>query len=421
MNHSIEIKGLSKAYKRVNHAVMASYRTLREDLTKLFTGSFLKKKDEDQFFWALKDIDLEVQPGEVVGIIGPNGSGKSTLLKLLSRITPPTKGQIDIYGRVGALLEVGTGFHIDLTGRENIYLSGSILGMRRHEISKSFDEIVEFAEIGPFVDVPVKKYSSGMFLRLAFSVMAHLRTEIVIVDEVLAVGDASFQKKCLGKMENVAHQGRTVFYVSHHLETISSLCTRCLFLKKGHLIKDGQPREVIDEYYKSLRQKKFFGDLQRTGRGNFKFTDFWIEDSKGDKIDVLQSGNDYKFVYTYEITSQEDLKNIDFEIQIATAGNFQVTKFTQQHARLPTVLKAGSQGQVVCSVNKLPLNSGQFQCHLMAKRGGQYGEIEDFVSGVECFSVEPGPFLGHGIFAPKEIFLLLEHTWEHQSLRKELI
>lgn len=260
-----------------------------------------------------------------------------------------------------------------------------------------------------------------MFLRLAFSVMAHLRTEIVIVDEVLAVGDASFQKKCLGKMENVAHQGRTVFYVSHHLETISSLCTRCLFLKKGHLIKDGQPREVIDEYYKSLRQKKFFGDLQRTGRGNFKFTDFWIEDSKGDKIDVLQSGNDYKFVYTYEITSQEDLKNIDFEIQIATAGNFQVTKFTQQHAKLPTVLKAGSQGQVVCSVNKLPLNSGQFQCHLMAKRGGQYGEIEDFVSGVECFSVEPGPFLGHGIFAPKEIFLLLEHTWEHQSLRKELI
>jgi lipopolysaccharide transport system ATP-binding protein len=410
---SIVVKNLGKSYKQKNNVPIGNYRTFREDIMKVLTGSFLKRKEESRLFWALRNIDLEIKCGEVVGIIGPNGSGKSTLLKLLSRITPPAEGQIDIFGRVGALLEVGTGFHHELTGRENIFLSGSILGMKRHEIVKRFDEIVEFAEIGSFLDLPVKKYSSGMFLRLAFSVMAHLRTEIVIIDEVLAVGDASFQKKCLGKMGDVAQEGRTVLYVSHQLETIASLCTRCLFMKKGHLIKDGQPRAVIDEYYRTMKEKKSIQNFQRSGKGELRFTDFWIENAKGDKIDILHSGSDYRFVFTY-VVYEEDLRNIDFEIQVATAGNFQVTKFYERNISL---LKARSQGQISCRIEKLSLNSGQFQCHLLARRGGQYGDIEDFISNIECFTVEPGQFWGKGIIAPREVFLLMDHSWEHQIVK----
>jgi lipopolysaccharide transport system ATP-binding protein len=216
---------------------------------------------DEHTIWALKDVSFEVQPGKVMGIIGANGSGKSTLLKILSQITPPTAGRIEIHGRISSLLEVGTGFHPELTGRENIFLNGAILGMSRREIKRKFDEIVEFAEIGQFLDTPVKRYSSGMYVRLAFAVAAHLEPEILVLDEVLAVGDAAFQKKCLGKMGRVAKQGLTVLFVSHTMSAITALCDRVLVLEKGRAVFDGPTRAGIDRYLGAV-SKHTGGDLQ---------------------------------------------------------------------------------------------------------------------------------------------------------------
>jgi lipopolysaccharide transport system ATP-binding protein len=221
------------------------HNTLRDLVASAFTR---RERTEPASIWALDGVSFTVKRGEVVGILGRNGAGKSTLLKVLSRITEPTSGWADIHGRVGSLLEVGTGFHSELTGRENLYLSGAILGMRRAEIARKFDEIVEFAEVARFIDTPVKHYSSGMYLRLAFAVAAHLEPEILLVDEVLAVGDAAFQKKCLGKMGDVAREGRTILFVSHNLVAIESLCGRALWVDGGKIVREGPPGAVVSEY-----------------------------------------------------------------------------------------------------------------------------------------------------------------------------
>ncbi len=249
MNSSIIVSGLSKSYP-LRHEAQEKYTALR-DVIASAPGRILKRRGKMSVeeFWALNDVSFKVEPGERLGIIGKNGAGKSTLLKLLSRITMPTGGSIRIRGRVASLLEVGTGFHPELSGRENIFLNGAILGMTRAEIRKHFDDIVEFAEIEKFLDTPVKRYSSGMYVRLAFAVAAHLEPEILVVDEVLAVGDAQFQKKCLGKMEDVSrNEGRTVLFVSHQMGIISQLCKRTLLLDKGCLLMDGETRQVIDHY-----------------------------------------------------------------------------------------------------------------------------------------------------------------------------
>jgi lipopolysaccharide transport system ATP-binding protein len=250
----IRVDDLSKCYL-ISHAVeRGRYATLRDTLTggvKSLAGRLLGRstaRPTQEEFWALRDVSFEVKRGEVVGVIGRNGAGKSTLLKILSRITEPTRGRIEIDGRVASLLEVGTGFHPELTGRENIYLNGAILGMNRVEIKQKFDEIVAFAEIEKFLDTPVKRYSSGMYMRLAFAVAAHLEPEILIVDEVLAVGDAAFQKKCLGKMGEVAKGGRTVLFVSHNLSMIQQLCSKGVYLREGTLEKVGPIQELIDQY-----------------------------------------------------------------------------------------------------------------------------------------------------------------------------
>lgn len=242
----IQVKDLGKEY-RIG-ASDSAYSTLRETLAHTATSFWKPKREKSKKIWALSDVSFEVGSGEVVGIIGRNGAGKTTLLKILSRITEPTTGRVELRGRVGSLLEVGTGFHPELTGRENIYLNGSILGMRREEIERRFDEIVAFAEVTEFIDTPVKRYSSGMYLRLAFAVAAHLETEILLVDEVLAVGDVQFQKKCMGKIEQVAGQGRTVLFVSHNMPAVQRLCTRGILLSGGTIVHDGNVRPVIQEY-----------------------------------------------------------------------------------------------------------------------------------------------------------------------------
>jgi lipopolysaccharide transport system ATP-binding protein len=271
---AIKVENLSKLY-RIG-ARQESYRTLRDTLTGTATSPFRAIRslfrrgkaahpNGNNTFWAIKDVSFEIKRGEVVGVIGRNGAGKSTLLKILSRITEPTAGYADIHGRISSLLEVGTGFHLELTGRENIYLNGAILGMKRAEIDRKFDEIVEFAEVGKFIDTPVKHFSSGMHLRLAFAVAAHLEPEILLVDEVLAVGDMTFQKKCIGKMENVAAHGRTVLFVSHNLAAVKELCQTSIVLNNGRLEFRGPVVEGISHYSQSLRENRSDAVASSTG------------------------------------------------------------------------------------------------------------------------------------------------------------
>lgn len=240
--HIIEVENLGKKYF-IQESAGGSYRRLLEDL-----NFWSRKREQKQEFWALQNINFALEPGETLGIIGTNGSGKSTLLKILARVTWPTTGQIKIFGRVSALLEVGTGFHLELSGRENIFLSGAMLGMKRAEVTKHFDEIVSFSGVEKFLDTPVKKYSSGMFLRLAFSIMTHLKSDILIIDEILAVGDAQFQTKCIEKMQSIVREGRTILFVSHQFAKVRSLCTKTAWIKGGHLMKVGLTSDVIDEY-----------------------------------------------------------------------------------------------------------------------------------------------------------------------------
>lgn len=269
-NIAISVENLGKRY-RIGQAEQRP-QNLREALSAYAGSPFrylrsrLREPGEDEMIWALKDVSFEVKHGEVLGIIGRNGAGKSTLLKILSRITEPTEGWAKVYGRVGSLLEVGTGFHPELTGRENIYLNGSILGMRRTEVDRKFDEIVDFSGVEKFLDTPVKRYSSGMYVRLAFAVAAHLEPEILLVDEVLAVGDVEFQKKCLGKMGSVAKEGRTVLFVSHNTVAISMLCSKALYLQDGRTQQFGNTQEVLDAYlgeaniHHSLQTQEFSYD-----------------------------------------------------------------------------------------------------------------------------------------------------------------
>ncbi len=255
----IRVDHLSKQYQIGSRV---AYTTLRDNLTdalsapwravrNLVSGTRVNGAAAREYFWALRDVSFEINAGEVVGIIGRNGAGKSTLLKILSRITEPTSGTADIYGRVGSLLEVGTGFHPELSGRENIYLNGSIMGMKRAEVARHFDEIVAFADLDRFLDTPVKRYSSGMYVRLAFAVAAHLQPEILLIDEVLAVGDASFQKKCLAKMQDVGQQGRTVFFVSHNMSAITRLCKRTILMDAGGVLADGPSYQIVNNYLQS--------------------------------------------------------------------------------------------------------------------------------------------------------------------------
>jgi lipopolysaccharide transport system ATP-binding protein len=257
MSIAIKVAGIGKSYRIA--AKLDKYRTLRDSLSHAMAAPLralrsigAKQSDKavatKESFRALEDVSFEVERGEVVGIIGRNGAGKSTLLKILSRITEPDDGYVEYYGHIASLLEVGTGFHMELSGRENVYLNGAILGMKKAEIDRKFDEIVDFAEVERFIDTPVKHYSSGMQLRLAFAVAAHLEPEILLIDEVLAVGDARFQKKCLNKMQDVGQQGRTVLFVSHNMEAVTRLCKRCLLLDQGRLVKDGPSHEVVGAY-----------------------------------------------------------------------------------------------------------------------------------------------------------------------------
>ncbi|MDQ3917751.1 MAG: ABC transporter ATP-binding protein [Acidobacteriota bacterium] len=304
----VKVEGLSKQYRL--GAIQGSYTTLREALIGRVRAPLNRLRrgagGDGETLWALRDVSFQVEPGEVLGIVGRNGAGKSTLLKILSRITEPTAGRAQLYGRVASLLEVGTGFHPELTGRENIFLNGAILGMRRAEIARKFDEIVAFAEIEKFIDTPVKRYSSGMYVRLAFAVAAHLEPDILVVDEVLAVGDFEFQKRCLGKMQDVTRLGRTVLFVSHNHQAIKSLCHRAIMLDHGRIEKEGDASSIVQSYLTGSGASGMiiWPEEKRPGNSSFKLSSVRLLDAEGSETSVVNLSEDFAVEICYEVVEQ---------------------------------------------------------------------------------------------------------------------
>lgn len=364
----------------------------------------LNGSSDEDVIWALRDISFEVKQGEVLGIIGRNGAGKSTLLKILSRITEPSSGDVWLYGRVSSLLEVGTGFHPELSGRENIFLNGAILGMKRLEIERKFEEIVAFADIEKFIDTPVKYYSSGMHVRLAFAVAAHLEPEILLIDEVLAVGDAAFQKKCLGKMENIAKEGRTVLFVSHNMGAITSLCTRCLLIDNGCLVFSGPPRSVVEEYlsksstYSSL---PFSERKDRRGNGRVRFTDVSVLNDRLESVNYVTSGQDISISIELDMDGSQELKNA--YIQIAFSGVLGQPLFVcLSRVTEGGVLTLTPGSRILCHIPHLPLLPGTYTYSIWCKVGRPPGTLEDSVSEAGKLIVAEGDFFGTGKLQPDQ-------------------
>jgi lipopolysaccharide transport system ATP-binding protein len=399
MKPIIRARGLSKQY-RIG-AARPAYRTLRDALVEtlrspLGRGPRLSRRGTGERVWALKDVSFDVMPGEVVGFIGRNGAGKSTLLKILSRITEPTDGRVELFGRVGSLLEVGTGFHPELTGRENVYLNGAILGMSRREISGKFDEIVAFAEIERFLDTPVKHYSSGMYTRLAFAVAAHLEPEILIVDEVLAVGDAAFQRKCLGKMEDVRHQGRTVLFVSHQLSAVEKICSRALVIRSGEIEFEGGTQSAISRYLKDLEVSVGVSDFRsarRSGTGEVRLTGFSVEDGCGNKTPVIFSGTEAVFVFDYEVSGDRTPQNVSVGFSIHTPSGDMLTVFYSDYAGV-TFSDLRRTGKFKCRVRDFPYSTGRYYVGVRVLANGR--EVDWPQEFIGCVEVEEGDFYGSG-------------------------
>jgi len=371
---------------------------------------------DDKSFWALKDINFEVKQGEVIGFIGGNGAGKSTLLKILSRITEPTEGQAQVYGRMSSLLEVGTGFVGDLSGRDNVYLSGAILGMKKSEIARRFDEIVEFSGVEEFIDDPVKHYSSGMYVRLGFSVAAHLQPEILVVDEVLAVGDAIFQQKCLGKMGDVAKEGRTVLLVSHNMAAMRGLCSRCLMLKGGQLVAQGTPRTVIEQYMAvaSSGPVTQLGDRQdRQGTGDIRIQEVSICDEEGCPIDNALSGQNISIPVSYHSRHDKPVSRLDMHITFyTTLGQFMFNCSSESSGHPFEALPP--KGRVICHIPELPLAPGRYVFNLFSTVGG---EIADWVTQAGSLNVVAGDFFGTGKLKTHDEGFLVKHKWTVGSAR----
>jgi lipopolysaccharide transport system ATP-binding protein len=353
---SIQVDSIGKRY-RLGGEASFQYRTLRDSIASTFSRKPSGEPDRREL-WALRDVSFDVAEGEALGLIGPNGAGKSTLLKILSRITEPTEGKISLYGRVASLLEVGTGFHPELTGRENIYLNGAILGMKRSEITRDFDSIVEFAGIERFVDTPVKRYSSGMYVRLAFAVAAHLTPEILLVDEVLAVGDAEFQRRCLGRMSEVARSGRTVIFVSHNLSSIARLCPRTVLLDHGTVAAIGPSRDVIGRYLARGGGDSSW-DLrewpQREGTGRAKIVKLEVLDATGSRlVSAVRFGEDFRLRIHFE--SNEAIASPAAGMSLLTESEERVFLSSTLDARveIDRLPPAGSIDCVVKAPNVLP-------------------------------------------------------------------
>ncbi|MFN6528868.1 ABC transporter ATP-binding protein [Nostoc sp. ChiSLP03a] len=399
----VKVENLSKSYVLSHQQEGYRYKALRDvmadgakSIAKTLNPFNQNAKHKTQNsnreeFWAVKDLSFEIKQGDRVGILGRNGAGKSTLLKLLSRITEPTHGSIEITGRVASLLEVGTGFHPELTGRENIYLNGAILGMSREQIKRKFDEIVDFAEIEKFLDTPVKRYSSGMYVRLAFSVAAHLEPDVLIVDEVLAVGDANFQKKCLGKMQEVSNdRARTVLFVSHNIEAIQRLCSKCLLLNKGQLVNYGNTNSVITQYlssnyysYQAFPKKWInLSDAHRNGNGQARFTAVQYSSSRKDISFNAYSNGELEFLLKIESDSSRNIGSL----AVVVYNQFGIKLVNADIVSLGQIISL-QQGENIVKLNieKLHLKSGTYVIGLWLS-DSSFNTIFDFIES--AFEIE---------------------------------
>jgi lipopolysaccharide transport system ATP-binding protein len=414
---AIQVANLSKKYD----IMVGKHRhdTLRDQISHSVRSLLLRNgaREQKEIFWALEDVSFEVKPGEVLGIIGRNGAGKSTLLKILSRITVPSSGFVEIRGRVGSLLEVGTGFHPELTGRENIYLNGAILGMKKSEIEQKFDEIVAFAEVEKFIDTPVKRYSSGMYVRLAFAVAAHLESEILIVDEVLAVGDAAFQKKCLGKMGDVARQGRTILFVSHNMAAVRNLCSRAMLLKNGRIEWSGAVEDVVRAYlmvdvddmsYPMLEERQ-----DRVGTGMIRAVSFEATARNGSRVEPARTGGPADFTIGYVVRQEKPIRKLYASIGVTNSlgvGIFACST-AMLNADFPGI---AGQGKVVCQIDYLPLIPGKYSVNIkLAEDQGQsnYIILDEIIHAATFDVVESGDsgFIAYsGVSAGN---IIVPHKW----------
>jgi lipopolysaccharide transport system ATP-binding protein len=402
---AIRATGISKVYALGGRV---RYQTLREAIMATIRLERLARRERAQEHWALRDVSFEIQPGEVVGIIGRNGAGKSTLLKVLSRITEPTTGRVEIRGRVASLLEVGTGFHPELTGRENVFLNGAILGMKRAEIARKFDEIVAFAEVEKFIDTPVKYYSSGMYLRLAFAVAAHFESEILVVDEVLAVGDQAFQQRCLGKMGEAANSGRTVLLVSHNMAAVERLCERALLISGGCIVAEGPVEDVVRRYATvgtAILNESLAGRADRRGSGALRFESLRLYVEGGEQQGLF-SGCDA----TIRLGYRSDARSGQLHVALSFLDQHDRMLFACDSVQLDGNLSLGPSGVVECVIPNLPLAPGTYRLNLWAALSGT---LADHVQHAAEFTVSPADFFGTGRLPdhPKFGPFLVRHRW----------
>ena len=426
----ISVENLGKKYRIEHQPQRQEYLALRDVIAHKMTAPLRwlrdRKRTSDllrptstgasqEDFWALREISFEVKQGEVMGIIGRNGAGKSTLLKILSRITEPTEGRVRIRGRVASLLEVGTGFHPELTGRENIFLNGAILGMNRVEIRAKFDEIVAFAEVERFLDTPVKRYSSGMYVRLAFAVAAHLEPEILVVDEVLAVGDVEFQKKCMGRMDDIAaKEGRTILFVSHNMAAVSGLCSSAMWLADGKVVARGVSNQLIPKYLAAASATSVASRLTRRHVG---------EDVRIDRVELLvdsvpamhvQSGQACSIRVYYRVVSDRVIDHLSISVMLFSEGQKLVNLWTNCHLDTHDASKPLSkQGYVDCRIPKWPFRSHTMRVDVFSHTGHS---AQDWIEEALVFDSHDGDFFGSGVLTNADQgIMFLDHSWRYYA------
>ena len=422
MTMSLSVEHVSKRYR----LGMIGTGTAAEDIKRWWNVKVRGRRDEAEpllpavdygnqegnILWALRDVSFSVGEGEVIGIIGKNGAGKSTLLKILSQITAPTSGRIRVNGRLASLLEVGTGFNGELSGRDNIFLNGGILGMTPREIRRRFDEIVDFAEIESFIDTPVKRYSSGMYVRLAFSVAAHLEADIMLIDEVLAVGDIGFQKKCLGKMSDASSAGRTILFVSHRMDHITSLCPRSVVLDRGRVGYDGQTEEALSYYYGLFDTAKggsLADRLDRRGRGRVRILDVWIENEAGKPIETAITGQSLVFKMRIRNMGEAPVRNLNANIAIFTLTNMFAASLSTIEGGVAS-FSVAEETVISLRVDKIPLNQGQFYLNCAVRSAMGAYEFDDLVENAKTLHVDYGDY--HGIGQSGGGFVSIAHQAE---------
>ena len=403
INAAILIEGLSKSYHRG--------KKRKADLRSSFSSWWTPSKGPQEEFFALQDINLEIKQGDVVGIVGPNGAGKSTLLKLLSRITFPTRGRIAFKGTLSSMLEVGTGFHPELSGRENIYLNGALIGMKREEVSRKFDSIVSFSGIESFLDTPVKHYSSGMYVRLAFAVAAHLEPDILLIDEVLAVGDHEFKRKCLDKLLDVSSEGRTIMMVSHQMSYLKELCKNGLYIDSGKLVFQGSIDETINQYVSHVNEFNNIpvkDRLDRAGEGLVMVKKFELLDERHDRIASIYAGQ--AVIFKLELQSTREVFNVVIQLEFYDLFGH-LCFVANNNLSGNSITRMTGTKTLECSIPKFPLNSNEYFINVAVY---VQDKLSDEIKNVLPIEVMQGPYYQTGRLPPSNRGLLVDYQWDEK-------